>query len=68
MKRDTLLNEIEAVFGCFDHNRLVLNWKKTSGMIVSRYLDSCILGSSLGFRGNQIAFVGEFKLLGFTII
>ena len=63
-----LSEDLDKICSWFEYNRLVINLKKTNGMLFSR-LSTNLVSSNLDLkiRGNRISFVETFKLLGVTI-
>ena len=63
-----LSEDLDKICAWFEYNRLVINLKKTNGMLFSRLSTSLVSSNlDLKIRGNRISFVETFKLLGVTI-
>ena len=63
-----LTRDLEIVCEWFEHNRLIINWSKTNGMLFHYNPNSVDLSEiDLSWRGNRVTFVESFKLLGVTL-
>jgi len=60
-----LTDDLNEICTWFEHNRLIINWKKTNAMLFSRYSSSTVSSNiDLKIRDNHLSFVDTFKLLG----
>ena len=63
-----LSEDLDKICSWFENNRLIINWKKTNGMLFSRLSTNMVSSNFyLQIRGNRISFVETFKLLGVKI-
>ena len=63
-----LTDDLNKICSWFYHNRVIVNWMKTSAMIFSRYISTNV-PSKIGLRiqENHIKFVDTFKLVGVSL-